>query len=77
MDKITKAKYKPRPEIEISNRLKESRCVDSQYFDFIFAFILDDGLRFWEPVDIAFPGSDPINERDLEFKKGVKRCQKI
>jgi hypothetical protein len=65
---IFKAKYKPRSSVDIATKLRESNCVDSRYFDFIYAYKLDDGSRHWEPVDINFPIGAPIDERDLSFK---------
>ena len=68
--KIIKAKFKPRPGSNFPRR--ELNCAN-QTFDFIFAFKLKNGSRHWEPVDILFPSSIPIDERDLEFKQKLAK----
>lgn len=59
-----KARFKPRDISKVCSRLKET-CMNDKYYDFIFAYTLDDGSIYYEPIDKNFPSSIPVDLRDL------------
>ena len=60
---MPKFKYDPRDRDKPPESWK--KCF-GDHFNFIFAYKLDCGEKFYEPSDILFPSSNPISERDLK-----------
>jgi len=62
-NKPIRAKVKPRPE-QVDNY---TRIPTDIVFNFIYAYTLDDGEVFYEPMDKLYPCSDPVNMKDLSI----------
>jgi hypothetical protein len=60
------AKLKPRDIETLSGRVIES-CLKDELFIFKYAFTLENDSIFYEPFDINFPSSTPIDLRDLDI----------
>lgn len=64
--KRIKVKFKPRNRDKYHGVLIEN-CTKGDVYNFIYAYTLEDGSEYYEPCDINFPDSTPINILDLEL----------
>jgi len=66
--KVIKAKFKPKSLENLPGILVQN-CMNGGIYNFVYAYTLGDGSEYYEPDDINFPSSNPINILDLEIIK--------
>jgi len=61
---VVRAKFKPRFPDKWDNKTIDS-CVNDKTYQFRYAYTLNNGDIYWEPDDLRFPSSNPVNQKDL------------